>query len=93
MRSGASLGLRFALTGKSVTLGRDPASQVRIDSLSISRRHALFSEFEGRWHVSDLHSSRGTFKNGERLPPGTDVALAEGDELVLGETVLVFTGA
>ena len=93
VRSGASVGLRFALTGKSITLGRDPASQVRIDSLSVWRRHALFSEFEGRWHVSDLHSSRGTFRNGARLAPGNDVPLEEGDELALGETVLVFTGA
>jgi pSer/pThr/pTyr-binding forkhead associated (FHA) protein len=83
------MGLVFALTGPSITVGRDPACAMRIDDLSISRRHALLSDLGGRWHVSDLHSSRGTWKNGERLPPGQDTELSEGDRLQLGDAVLL----
>ena len=91
VRAGANLGVRFALRGKSATIGRDPASQVRLDDLSVSRRHAVLNEFGGRWHLSDLHSARGTFRNGTRLPPAEDVALEPGDVLVVGDTTLVYT--
>jgi len=77
--------------GKSVTVGRDPASQVRLDGVAVSRRHAVFNEFGGRWHVSDLHSSRGTYRNGAPIPPGQDVPLEVGDQLLVGDTTLVFT--
>jgi pSer/pThr/pTyr-binding forkhead associated (FHA) protein len=75
----------FVLSGSSATIGRDPASKIRIDDLSISRRHAVLNAYGGAWHITDLHSNRGTFRNGERLPPGQDVALSEGDMLYLGD--------
>jgi NADPH-dependent 2,4-dienoyl-CoA reductase/sulfur reductase-like enzyme/pSer/pThr/pTyr-binding forkhead associated (FHA) protein len=90
VRGGHALGLEFAVGGASVTIGRDPASQVRLDDMSVSRRHAVLNAHGGRWHVCDLHSSRGTFKNGERLAPATDVPIDNGDELRLGDVALVF---
>jgi pSer/pThr/pTyr-binding forkhead associated (FHA) protein len=88
VRGGPLLGLGFALTGASITIGRDPASVIRVDDLSVSRRHALLTNHGGQWFVSDLHSSRGTWRNGERLPPGQDVPIAEGDRLQVGESIL-----
>jgi len=73
--AGLGAGLAFSLEGTSITIGRDLGCTLRLDDLSISRRHCLLSEFGGHWHVSDLHSSRGTLRNGELLPPGQDVAL------------------
>jgi NADPH-dependent 2,4-dienoyl-CoA reductase/sulfur reductase-like enzyme/pSer/pThr/pTyr-binding forkhead associated (FHA) protein len=87
---GAGLGLAFALRGPQVTVGRDPACGVRLDDLSVSRRHAVLAESGGRWTVSDLASSRGTTKNDARLAPGEDVPLEEGDVLAFGDVVARF---
>jgi NADPH-dependent 2,4-dienoyl-CoA reductase/sulfur reductase-like enzyme/pSer/pThr/pTyr-binding forkhead associated (FHA) protein len=93
IRAGAGVGLRFALVGPHATLGRDPTSTIRLDDLSVSRRHAALAELDGRWFVTDLHSSRGTRKNGAPLVAGQDAALEAGDALTLGEIVLVYAPA
>jgi 3',5'-cyclic-nucleotide phosphodiesterase len=57
---------------------------------TISRRHARMRRRGEAWSVEDLHSSNGTFVNGERLLPGSWRALDDGDELSLASTQLVF---
>jgi NADPH-dependent 2,4-dienoyl-CoA reductase/sulfur reductase-like enzyme/pSer/pThr/pTyr-binding forkhead associated (FHA) protein len=91
VRVGQAPPVIFVLEGPSATIGRDPASKIRIDDLSISRRHAVLNAYGNAWHITDLHSSRGTFRNGERLPPGQDVALAEGDQVLFGDIAASFT--
>jgi pSer/pThr/pTyr-binding forkhead associated (FHA) protein len=88
VRAGPFLGVGFALSGASVTIGRDPQSAVRLDDMSVSRRHAVLAAQGGHWFVSDLSSARGTWRNGERLPPGQEFPLREGDRIQVGETVL-----
>jgi NADPH-dependent 2,4-dienoyl-CoA reductase/sulfur reductase-like enzyme/pSer/pThr/pTyr-binding forkhead associated (FHA) protein len=88
---GPGRGLRFVLASAQTTAGRDPTSVIRLDDSSVSRRHAIFAGFGGRWFVSDLHSSRGTLKNGARLAPGEETALSDGDTLTLGDVELRFT--
>jgi NADPH-dependent 2,4-dienoyl-CoA reductase/sulfur reductase-like enzyme/pSer/pThr/pTyr-binding forkhead associated (FHA) protein len=90
-RAGPCFGLRFALRGASVTVGREPGNDIRLDDISVSRRHAVLSEHGGTWRVCDMHASRGVVKNRVLLPPGQEVPLAEGDQLQLGDSVLVFT--
>jgi NADPH-dependent 2,4-dienoyl-CoA reductase/sulfur reductase-like enzyme/pSer/pThr/pTyr-binding forkhead associated (FHA) protein len=91
VRAGPCAGLRFPLAASPVTIGRDEGCGVRLDDLSVSRRHAVLTQIDGRWHVSDLSSSRGTVKNGAPLLAGRDVPLAHGDVLALGDSVLAFS--
>ncbi|HZO16872.1 MAG TPA: FHA domain-containing protein, partial [Polyangiaceae bacterium] len=88
VRAGPRLGLRFALSSSSITIGRDDANGVRIDDLSVSRRHAVLNQHGQSWYICDLHSSRGTLKNGVRLTPGQEVAIVEGEQIQLGDVVL-----
>jgi NADPH-dependent 2,4-dienoyl-CoA reductase/sulfur reductase-like enzyme/pSer/pThr/pTyr-binding forkhead associated (FHA) protein len=90
VRAGHALGVEFAVTGQSVTIGRDPACNIRLDDMSVSRRHAVLNLHGNRWHVCDLHSSRGTFKGADRLKPAADVPIENGEELRLGDVVLLF---
>jgi 3',5'-cyclic-nucleotide phosphodiesterase len=79
-----------------IVIGRErqdalPSDQfVCIPLHTISRRHVRLRRRGMAWSVEDLHSSNGTFVNGERLLPGSWRALDDGDELDLASTRLVF---
>lgn len=79
-----------------VVIGRDRQDALASDQFvciplhTISRRHARLRRRGEAWSVEDLHSSNGTFVNGERLQPGSWRALGDGDELSLASTQLVF---
>lgn len=93
VRRGPGVGLRFALSGGKVTVGREPQSSLRLDDVQVSRRHAVLTEQHGQWFVCDLHSSRGTYKNGSHLRPGEEAPLAEGDQVQFGDSLLVMIRA
>ena len=88
--AGAFAGRRFEIPTSPATIGRDLAAQVRIEELSISRRHAVLTNVAGQWSLSDLHSSAGTTHNCARVVPGQDVQLRDGDTLQLGVVVVTF---
>ncbi|MFI7662859.1 FHA domain-containing protein [Micromonospora parva] len=50
----------------------------------VSRAHARLFWIDGRLHLDDLDSANGTFVDGQRVTPGTPVALSAGQELRLG---------
>jgi hypothetical protein len=66
-----------------VMIGRNRSCEIMIDDLHASHKHAmLFLEPDG-WHVQDLGSMNGTFRNDE---PVVSEALAKGDVLEIGDT-------
>ncbi len=74
--------------GTSLTLGRDPEESLVAAAFArfedVSRRHATVTVHDtGRATVRDEYSTNGTFVRGDRVLPGTDVALADGDTLRL----------
>lgn len=78
--------------GTSVLLGRDPAESLVAAAFeqceNVSRRHALITvDDDGRATIRDEHSTNGTFVNNDRLLPGTDVRLVDGDIVRLAADV------
>jgi serine/threonine protein kinase len=72
----------------SMTIGRDPDTELALDDPKASRRHARI-DFDGKsYHVTDLNSTNGTYLGNTRLTPG--VSHAWNSELVLrvGDTFL-----
>ena len=69
-------------------VGRDPGAAVRIDSPSISRRHACIRVEGGRATLEDLGSKNGTRARDTRIT--TVTPLAEGDELRFGSVETTF---
>jgi hypothetical protein len=69
-------------------LGRSPAADVELADPSVSRDHAQVSGRPGRWLLSDLHSSNGTWVNDRRLAPGGGHPLHHGDRVRCGRVVL-----
>jgi pSer/pThr/pTyr-binding forkhead associated (FHA) protein len=81
--------------GTSVLLGRDPAESLVAAAFdgcdNVSRRHALITvDDAGHATIRDENSTNGTFVNGDRLLPGVDVRLVDGDTIRLAADV---TGA
>ncbi|HTA07923.1 MAG TPA: FHA domain-containing protein, partial [Streptosporangiaceae bacterium] len=78
--------------GTSLLLGRDPAESLVAaafaDFENVSRRHATVSvDDSGRASIRDEDSTNGTYLNGDRVPPGVAVRLADGDVVRLGADV------
>lgn len=69
-----------------ITIGREPASTIRIDSLYVSRKHARIEQETDRAALIDLGSSNGTSLNGERVE-GT-ARLFPGDIVRIGDVTL-----
>lgn len=65
-----------------ITIGRSPDSDIVIDHASISGTHAVFDLVDGRYTLSDLGSTNGTFVEGAAI--GTDAPLATGMKIVFG---------
>jgi len=83
---GANAGSRFALTDDVTTIGRHPESDVFLDDVTVSRRHAEIQRHGSLLEISDAGSLNGTYVNGDRIER---VALAEGDQLQVGKYRLV----
>lgn len=73
-----------AITGDTVTLGRQSSNNVSFDEISVSREHARI-KFEGsKATLTDLNSTYGTTVNGRQLRPGEAVEIKPGDRIQLG---------
>jgi RNA polymerase subunit RPABC4/transcription elongation factor Spt4 len=78
--------------GTSLVLGRDPGESLVAaafaDHENVSRRHATVTVTDtGEATIRDEHSTNGTFVNGDRVLPGTDVRIADGDSVRLAADV------
>ena len=83
----------FKVTAAHAVIGRADQCTVRLDDPSVSRRHARVEHRDGRWLLSDLDSSNGTYVGDRRLASGDQHELRDGDALRLGpdSPVLVVT--
>jgi pSer/pThr/pTyr-binding forkhead associated (FHA) protein len=83
---GPNRGARFLLDRPLTTVGRHPESDIFLDDITVSRRHAEFRNEADGFYVHDVGSLNGTYVNGER----TDArALQTGDEVQVGKFKLV----
>ena len=53
---------------RKLTLGRSHRCDLRLDSSSISRRHALLFEYDSQWHLVDTGSRTGIHCELEQVP-------------------------
>jgi len=67
---------------KRFSIGRTPENDLCIEGSSLSRRHALIENFEGRFSLSDCGSSNGTFVNGRAVSGSAE--LSDWDVLMFG---------
>lgn len=70
------------------SIGRHPDNTIQVLDRIISKEHARIQRrADGRYVLNDLRSLNGTFLRGERVD---EHVLADGDELIMGSTRVVF---
>jgi hypothetical protein len=87
VKRGPNAGAWFMLDQPVTTAGRDPVSNIVLDEVTVSRRHAEFRRDNGGFRVVDNGSLNGTYLN--RKPVQSSM-LANGDEIQIGKFSLVF---
>jgi pSer/pThr/pTyr-binding forkhead associated (FHA) protein len=87
VRRGPNAGARFLLDHDLTTSGRHPDSDIFLDDVTVSRRHAEFHRGPYAFTVRDVGSLNGTYVNRERVESAT---LNNGDEVQIGKFRLVF---
>jgi pSer/pThr/pTyr-binding forkhead associated (FHA) protein len=87
VRRGPNAGSTFALTKDETTVGRHPDSDIFLDDVTVSRRHAVVSRTDSGYRVADVGSLNGTYVDHERVD---QAALSDMQELQVGRFVLTF---
>ena len=87
VKRGANAGSTFLIDKDVTTAGRHPESDIFLDDVTVSRRHAEVRRADGKFLVRDLGSLNGTYVNRERVD---ETELASGDEVQIGKFKLVF---
>ncbi|MGI8761271.1 MAG: oxoglutarate dehydrogenase inhibitor Odhl [Jatrophihabitantaceae bacterium] len=91
VKRGPNAGSRFLLDQDVTTAGRHPDSDIFLDDVTVSRRHAEFRREGSGYAVHDVGSLNGSYVNRERIEATT---LSGGDEVQIGKFRLVYlTGA
>jgi FHA domain/zinc-ribbon domain len=84
---GPNAGSRFLLDSEFTSAGRHPDSDIFLDDVTVSRRHAEFYRHGDRFTVRDVGSLNGTYVNRERIE---EAELFGGDEVQIGKFRLLF---
>ena len=87
VKRGPNAGSRFLLDAEVTTAGRHPESDIFLDDVTVSRRHAEFRRIEDGFAVRDVGSLNGTYVNRDRID---DVLLSDGDEVQIGKFRLMY---
>lgn len=85
---GPNLGARFLLNQPRTTVGRKPSSDIFLDDVTVSRKHAEFVQNGiGGYEMRDSGSLNGTYVNRER---SDRVELRSGDEVQIGKYRMIY---
>jgi len=90
VKRGPSAGARFLLDHDVTSAGRHPDSDIFLDDITVSRRHAEVRRENGEFRITDIGSLNGTYVNRQPVDSAT---LANHDEIQIGKFRLVFLTA
>lgn len=87
IRKGPDAGMRFVIDRDLIVIGRHPESDIFLDDITVSRRHAEIRREEAAFSLLDTGSLNGTYLNRERIEISP---LSSGDEIQIGKFRLLF---
>ena len=87
VKRGSDVGVRFALEADITQAGRHPESDIFLDDITVSRRHAEFVTRDKVTTLRDVGSLNGTYVNRVRIE---EARLSSGDEVQIGKFKLLY---
>ncbi len=87
IHKGPAKGSRYLITRGGATIGRSQESEIFLDDVTVSRRHAEFRHGAQGWSLRDAGSLNGTYVNRSRVD---DRQLKGGDEVQIGKFRFIF---
>jgi len=87
VQRGPNAGARFLLDAERTTAGRHPGSDIFLDDVTVSRKHAEFVRRDGQFVVRDVGSLNGTYVSRDRID---QAVLRDGDEVQIGKFRMIF---
>lgn len=87
IKKGPDAGMSFTLDRDIIVIGRHPESDIFLDDITVSRRHAEIRREGGTYVITDTGSLNGTYLNRERID---SAPLSNGDEIQVGKFKLLF---
>lgn len=87
VRHGPNAGSSYRLDAAVITAGRHPESEIFLDDITVSRRHAQFERCPEGFALRDVGSLNGTYVDRARVD---HAVLRHGDEIQIGRYRLSF---
>lgn len=84
---GQEAGSWFQLDRRTMSIGRHPDSDIFLNDVTVSRRHAEITLRDGEYYIKDAGSLNGTYMNRERVE---EEKLCPGSEIQIGKFRLLF---
>ena len=87
VRSGPQKSQRFIISGNNVSLGRSDDSNIVLDDVTVSRKHAIINKEDNAWYINDQNSLNGIYVNFIRVDKAK---LTAGDDIQIGKYRFTF---
>ena len=84
---GPNVGDKFLISKSKFTIGRNPKSDIFLDDITVSRKHAVIKKSGQDFKLKDLESLNGSYLNGEIAE---DSLLKNGDKIQIGKYIFLF---
>ncbi len=84
---GPNVGEKFFLIKPKFEIGRSHDSDILLDDVTVSRKHAVLDKVGNDYIISDLNSLNGTYVNGEIV---NNSKLKNGDKIQIGKYIFLF---
>ena len=84
---GPNIGDKFFLEKEEFLIGRSPESDVLLDDITVSRKHALLKEDADGFRLIDAGSLNGSYLNGNIVE---EALLINGDRIQIGKYIFLY---
>ncbi len=84
---GPNIGDEFYIEKNEFIIGRSPESDVLLDDITVSRRHALLKKEDDDYRLLDAGSLNGSYLNGHIVE---EAILSNGDRIQIGKYIFIY---
>jgi pSer/pThr/pTyr-binding forkhead associated (FHA) protein len=84
---GPGLGDKFFINKEELLIGRSPESDIFLDDITVSRKHAVLKKEENDYRIIDSGSLNGSYINNNIVD---EALLKNGDRIQIGKYIFIY---